>query len=107
MLSGSLLSTAESSMCSSFDKGERVTYGIGLNRTEKHREFVGMAVAQGPTVNSTLFSELKTACAVKVEALALADPDPESHRRIEYTITHVACNAGKDFFELSATIYRE
>lgn len=107
MLNPCVLPSAESSMINSFEAEHSVTYGIGVNKTEKHREFVAMVSVRGPVVNAVLFSELKTACAVKVEALALADPDPESHRKIEYSVTNVTCNAGKDFFELKATIYRE
>lgn len=107
MFNSSVLASAEESMTHAFENGEVVTVGVGINAPKPNLEFVGIVKVRGVAVNTILFSELKTACVVKVEASIIAGSGVNQRREIPHWITYVGCEAGKGFFELNATIYRE
>lgn len=97
---------AESVMVSAYENNEIVTSGLFVDLPNPTLEYVGKVTVRGPAVNTTLFSELKVACAVKVEASIIAGSGPNQRRDIPHCVTYVGCDAGKGFFELTANIYR-
>lgn len=105
MFDTSTLASAESNMIHAFENDLPVTFGLG-NSPKPNQEYVGKVTVRGPAVNAILFSELKTACVVKVEASIIAGSGPNQRREIPHSVTYVGCEAGKGFFELSANIYR-
>lgn len=106
MFDTSTLTDAETAMLHAAENNQIVTFALG-NAPNPKFEFVGMAKVRGPEINAILFTELKTACVVKVEASIIAGSGPGQRRDIPHLVSRVTCEAGKGFFELTAAIYRE